>query len=76
MGLTNGRPQTDHVISRPLRGLEKNHMGRGQDADTATDIPTTRPSRPRPEGRVGENCNNNKKKSLLYSSFSLRVKVV
>ena len=29
-GLTNERPQTDHVITGPMRGLKKNHMGRGQ----------------------------------------------
>ena len=29
-GLTNERPQTDHVITGPMKGLEKNRMGRGQ----------------------------------------------
>ena len=29
-GLANERRGTDHVISGPMRGLEKNCMGRGQ----------------------------------------------
>ena len=29
-GLTNERPGSDHVILGPMRGLEKNRMGRGQ----------------------------------------------
>ena len=29
-GLTNERPRTDHVITGPTRGLEKNRIGRGQ----------------------------------------------
>ena len=29
-GLTNERPRTDHVITGPMRDLNKNCMGRGQ----------------------------------------------
>ena len=35
-GLTNERPGSGHVIWGPMRGLEKNRMGRGQ-TDTHTD---------------------------------------
>ena len=34
-GLTNERPGSGHVIWGPIRGLEKNRMGRGQ-TDTHT----------------------------------------
>ena len=50
-GLTNERPWTDHVITGPMRGLEKNRMGRGQThkqhTNTQTDLVTTRPTQPR-----------------------------
>ena len=42
------RPQTDHVITGPIKGFDKNSMGRGQ-----TDRHTYRLYDP--EGRVGEN---------------------
>ena len=39
-GLTNERPGTDHVITGPMRGLEKNRMGRGHQTDRQTDTQT------------------------------------
>ena len=52
--LTNERPQTDHVIRGPMRGLKKNCMGRGhrQQADGRTSQLLDQLG---PEGRVGEN---------------------
>ena len=44
-GLTNDRPQTDHVIWGPIRGQNKNYMGRVH-TYIHTDIATTRPNRP------------------------------
>ena len=35
-GLTNQRPQSDHVIWGPMRGLEKICMGRGQNTNIHT----------------------------------------
>ena len=46
-GLTNERPRTDHVTWGPMRGLEKNRMGRGHSTDRQTDMLTTRPTWPR-----------------------------
>ena len=45
----NERPQTDHVIRGPMRGLKKNCMGRGltKKQRQHMDIATTRPTRPR-----------------------------
>ena len=40
-GLTNEKPQTNHVIRGPMRGLGKSCMGRRQHADTTTDIATS-----------------------------------
>ena len=42
-GLTNERPQTDHVITGPMRGLKKIAW----EGDKQTDFATTRPTRPR-----------------------------
>ena len=54
-GLTNERPQTDHVIRGPMRGLEKNRIGRGQ-THKQTDTLTLRLlDQLGPEGPVGEN---------------------
>ena len=50
-GLTNERPQTDHVITGPMRGLEKNRMGRGHGDNTRTSRLVDQLG---PEGRVGE----------------------
>ena len=40
-GLTNERPGTDHVISGPMRGLEKNCIRWLKHTNRQTDIPHT-----------------------------------
>ena len=47
--LTNERPRTDHLITEPMRGLEKNRMGEDKPINKRqhTDIGTTRPTWPR-----------------------------
>ena len=51
-GLTIERLLTDHVITRPVRGLDKNYMGRGQHINDTLTLRLL--DQFGPEGRVGE----------------------
>ena len=52
-GRTNERPQTNHVITGPMTGHEKNRMGRGQVHDNTWTLQLL--DQLGPEGQVGEN---------------------
>ena len=55
-GLTNERPQTDHVITGPMRGLKKIAWEGDKQTQTHTDRQALRLlDQLGPEGRVGEN---------------------
>ena len=54
-GLTNERPQTDHMIWGPLRGLEKKCMGWGQTKSASHGQTLRLLDQIGPVGQFGEN---------------------